>query len=517
MKLVKILGLVAIALVLTTAAFAETQSVKVSGDLSVIAIGRANYDLRSSGPEAGTVGATARTGMYADTGFPEQRSGQSWLMSTAEVEIDADLTDNVQTVVRLLNERDWGTRTKAYLPGSSVGGTSGANNNIIYPLSPGAAYTDGVDDYQVNVELAYVTLKDFVYCPLTVTIGRQNLWFGRGFIVGANLDNQTGLSAPEFSKNHAFDAVKAVLDYDPWTITGVYSKIWENAIGDDDDVNLWGLNIGKKFECYKAEAEGYWFMKQDNQNERWNGKSQNNDVNTVGLRGSMDPVECVTVALEGAYQFGRYVGQEFQQAERDRSAWALDASAEYRMSNTCWKPKLGAEYILYSGNKDNSTARGETGSYSGWDPMYRGKFDSHIREWVGRYYATYDYRPTPDFEYPCPDASYTNQQQMVFSAQLQPMDCLTLKGNYNLFWTYAPYVTRFNDSNGAGAAVAGFNHNGASAAGLIGQELDLSADWAYTEDVTFSVLGAWFMPSDMIYKNANDVASDLLASVKVNF
>jgi hypothetical protein len=528
MKFLKILGIIAIALVLTTAAYAETQSVKVSGDLSVTGIMRGNYDLRGSGPESGTPplgGPAARSGFYADSdpnvtgipglGVPQQRLSNDWFMSTAEIEIDADLTDNVQTVVRLLNQRDWNVRTKAY---TNVTPVAGLSADAYY----GGAYTDNTNDFDVGVELAYVTLKNFVYCPLTVTIGRQNLWFGKGFIVGANLDNQANqaLTAPEFSKDHAFDAVKMVLDYDPWTITGVASKIWENAVGDGDDVNLYGINIGKKFECNKAEAEAYWFFKQDNQNESWAAKNQSNDVHTVGLRGSMDPVECITLGLEGAYQFGQYFGDPNQPCERARSAWALDASAEYRMSNTCWKPKLGAEYILYSGNKDDSLAVGETGTYGGWDPMYRGKFDSHIREWVGRYYFTYDYPARPDFQYPAADASYTNQNQIVLSASLQPVDCVTLKGNYNIFWTYVPISVTANGSRtGVPTIVSpGPGGDGQGHSGLIGQELDLMADWAYTEDVTFSVLGAWFMPSaDVYFDNNNAIASDLVASVTVNF
>jgi hypothetical protein len=509
MKFFRILGIIALALLVTASVYAETQSVKVSGDLSITGIGRSNYELRTSSPESDIVLNGSRNGMTADTGVPEQRNDNSWFMSTTEVQIDADLTDNVQTVIRLLNERDWNVRAKTYNVGSAINGPGG---NTPQGFQAGAYGTNG-NEFDVELELAYVTLKDFIYSPLTVTIGRQNLWLGKGFIVGANLDNTSSLNltAPEQSKMHAFDAVKVVLDYDPWTITGIYSKIWENATGDDDDVNLYGVNVGYKFDAYKAEAEGYWFLKQDSQVERWVAKGDNN-VNTVGIRGSFDPIDVVTISGEVAYQFGSYVGATQQTTLRSRSAWALDLAAEWRyfMDKCSWKPKLGAEYILYSGNRDDANGNNDGTAYAGWDPMYRGKFDSHIREWVGRYYATYDYRTTADFYAPTADASFTNQNQLIFSASIQPLESLTIRGNYNLFWTYEDYVIRTSNSSPGSSA----NKYG----GLIGQEIDLSADWAYTEDVTFSVLGAFFMPGAHVYYGNNDAtATDLVGSVTVNF
>ncbi len=226
------LCVLALAVCLTASAYAETQSVKVSGDLTMRGIFRSQYDYQGS-PDEGNTGT--RTGLDgADQGF---------FMTNAGVQIDADLTDNVTTVIRLSNQRDWNTRTK------SVQSTT-----TLAPLGDGG-YTTNANEYQVDVDLAYVNLKDFIYSPLTLTIGRQYVWFGKGFIVGANFTNPdpTGaITANEYTSHYAFDAVKAVLDYDPWTITGVYSRIWENAVQDSDHVDLWGLNVGYKFDAYKA-------------------------------------------------------------------------------------------------------------------------------------------------------------------------------------------------------------------------------------------------------------------------
>lgn len=491
MKFLKVLSVLAIALCLTASVYAETQSVKVSGDLTMRGIYRYAYGYEGA-PDEGNTGT--RTGI---TG-PDQ----SWIMSAAEVEIDADLTDNVQTVIRLLNQRDW-----------NVNGKSITSATTLAPNGRGG-YTPNGDEFDVMVNLAYVTLKDFIYSPLTLTVGRQNLWFGKGFIVGANQQNPgsgpginnmlgTGnLASPEYTAMNSFDAVKAVLDFDPWTITGIYSKIYEDSVRANDDVDLWGANVGYKFDAYKGEAEGYWFFKKSNEIDHWGGIKSDNDVHTLGLRGSFDPINVITLAAEGAYQAGQYVGSRLQINNRDRSAWALDVSGEWRylVDKYSWKPKLGAEYIYYSGNKAEDSKAIAAGDYEGWDPMFRGKFDSAIREFVGRFYSTARYPVSTTAVPSTADASFTNQHQAVLMASIQPIESLTLKGNVNFFWNEEKYVETVNKSQG-----------------YVGSEVDLQALWDYTEDVSFGLLGAWFIPGEVYYDNRNDIATDIVGTVKVSF
>jgi hypothetical protein len=429
-----------------------------------------------------------------------QSPWQDYFMSTTEVQVDADMTDNVSATVRLVNQRDWNVAGK-----------------VIAAATPLAAYGRGgyaaVDDeFDVLVDLAYVALKDFIYQPLTLTVGRQDLWFGKGFIIGANQQDPQGtINANEYTAINSFDAIKAVLDYDPWTISGIYSKIEENAIQANDDVDLYGVNVGYVFDQYSADVEGYWFWKSDNEVEKWGGIKSENEVHTLGLRGSADPVDDLTLNLEAAWQIGSFVGHRLQTANRDRSAWAFDASCEWRYfaDQFAWKPILGAEYIVYSGNdpEEPPTYRPQniTGNYEAWDPMYRGKFDSAIREFVGRYYATaaYPARAVANTDYiqTCADASFTNQHQFIIRGNVEPVESLLLALNYNLFYTY----TDIQAPNGA-------RHDG-----LLGQEVDLQATWDYTEDVSFGILSAWFIPGEVYYGDMDDHATDLVGTMKVSF
>jgi len=308
--------------------------------------------------------------------------------------------------------------------------------------------------------------------------------------------------------------VKAVLDFDPWTLTGIYSKIWGNSIQADDGLDLWGVNVGYNFDAYKGEAEGYWFYKRDKQVQsyNWNTQSKGNDVNTVGLRGSFDPIDVVTLYAEVAGQFGSYVGNQLQGNNRSRVAGALDIGAEsrYFTDKWAWQPKMGVEFIWYSGHNPEDTTINGSGQYHGWDPMFRGKSDSLIREYIGRYYysATYPYQANR--YYNSADASFQNQCQMIFSGSLQPMDSLKLTGNVNFFWNQYAYISQITQSKG-----------------YIGTEFDAGATWDYTEDVSFNLAMGYFIPGNVYAKvrdngtinanSASNTATDVVASVKVSF
>ncbi len=523
MKLFRVLCVLALALCITGSVYAETQSVKVSGDLTMRGIYRNDYNLVSQNNEDPMFNTGRVVGVDG--------TDQSWAMTVAEVEVAADLTDNVSTVIRMLNQRDWNVSQNLT--------NTGPVNNLI-PNGRGG-YIPNSDEFDVMVDLAYVQLKNFIYSPLTMTIGRQDLWFGKGFIIGANQQNPGNptpaltnnifglsgnnntltiggnLSAPEYTAINSFDAVKAVLDYDPWTITGIWSIIQENSVMDRDNIDLWGVNVGYQFDKYNGEAEGYWFYKSDRQVFTYQDlKFNSNDINTWGLRGSFDPVSWATVAGEGAWQWGQYVGTTLQNSSRQRNAFALDVSTEVRYftDKYAWKPKFGVEYIFYSGNKPESNPDIANGVYTGWDPMYRGKYDSAIREFVGKFYATARYPVRGNYLQSVADDSRTNQNQVIFMGSVQPIDSVTLKANYNLFWNeYAYLDSAPSQSQGGRSYGQGFDKS----QGWVGQELDLSANWDYTEDVSFNLLAGWFVPGTVYYDGKDATATDLVGSVKVSF
>ena len=170
-RFLKLMSVLAIVALIAVPAFAEVQNVKVSGDIDSKMITRTNYDVGSG------------TGV---------NDNDTWFMSTARVQIDADLTDNVSTCVRLLNERDW--------------------------------TVESADTTAITLDLASVKMKEMFYAPLTLTIGRQNIRLGSGLVVGDPDTNDavagvTGaITAPDLSSRKSFDAIRATLDYNPLVV-----------------------------------------------------------------------------------------------------------------------------------------------------------------------------------------------------------------------------------------------------------------------------------------------------------
>ncbi len=466
----KLFCILALMVLIAVPAYAEVQNVKVSGDLSARWIVRGTYDLDKNN----ATGAETAAGLD---------NADDYLISTAEVQVDADLTDNVSTVIRLANQRDWGE-----------------------PTDQKATVSTNV--YNVIVDLANVTFKEFFYAPLTLTIGRQDLWYGKGFIVGAKQrDPLNSISADEYTVINSFDAFKATLDFDPWKVDGVYSLIEEGAINRANDLWLAGLNVGYKFDSYKGEAEAYMFEKHDRTrvayvNVATTAASMVDWVRTYGIRGSFEPIPNATLAAEGAFQAGRY-STISTNASRKRRGRALDVSGDYLFKDVRWTPKLGVEYIFYSGEANTGTAA--EGTYHAWDVMYRGKFDTAIREFQNLYYATAMRADNSTVIKNDQDAGNTNESQVILYGTLKPTNALSVDGRVAFFWMdksqkYTP-TGGSEESRGAN----------------IGSELDLTLNYVYTEDVSFGLLAAWFFPGSYWVGGLDDTASDIVGTVKVAF
>lgn len=463
MSKLKIFCVLAIVALIAAPAFAEVQNVKVSGDLSARWFIRSTYDLDK------------------DNVVAAGNAGDDYLQSTAEVQVDADLTDNVGTVVRLANQRRWGDQSG---------------------LAVGVSNANAMD---VLVDLANVTFKEFFYAPLTVTVGRQDLWFGKGFIIGAKQrDPSAAITAKEYTVFNSFDAIKATLDFDPWKIDTVYSLIEENTTTRNDDVYLLGTNIGYKFDSHKGEAEGYFWHKADRSKLAYpagttaSTATEKNATEVFGLRGSLEPIANATLAGELAWQAGTY--STWTMESRGRNAWALDVAGDYNLKDMKWTPTVGLEYIFYSGEEKTSVGDSTGNKWNSWDPIYRGKFDTAIREFQNVYYATAMRADNAAVQALDQDSGATNQQQYIVKGTINPISHLKVDGRFAWF--------RMDEAQVVSSA---------SRSKDLGSELDLSLTYDYTEDVSFGLLTAWFFPGKYWLGGQDDIATDLVGTVKVAF
>ena len=451
---------VAVALV-AVPAFAEVQNVKVSGDINVKAISKDNFDLRKT-----TSGTTTNDDKL-----------QTYLQTT-HVAVAADLTDNVSANVTLMNQRFWDT--------------------------------DNAASNDVDLALAYVTLKELVYSPLTVTVGRQDLNFGTGFIVsnaallrdpngtfgaGASAAVTTvhGTQLQEFSMHNAYDALRLTLDYAPLTVDYVLAKIQERGEGGHDQ-DLMGVNLnwtGAPVERWNGQAELYWFWKNDRVAGLVLGDSagrtyDHNQVHTIGGRTALEVLKNFWVNAELAGQIGEVedtalaAGQSAQ--TRDRMALAAQASANYTFANTAWTPNLGLGWVYFSGEKNSGTSGGDTDDVNTWDQFYRGQGYGAISDYFTGNDAGYGYYTTFDPNYT--DAG-TNRHLLYVDVGAKPWSDLTLQARYLHAWF-------------AEAPVSGRSKTA-------GDEVNVQAKWDYTEDVQAGLLGAAFLPGT--YYDGADAAT----------
>ena len=389
-----------------TVMYAEVQNVKVSGELRLRAY---HSDNISDTSDAG------------DDDF-------GWLENRAVLEVEADLTDNTLVVVELTGEGAWGSTSNQPVFGGQK------------------------SDYSVGVTQAFVQLSEAFYSPLTLKLGRQYLHFGNGWL----------FSDAERANN--FDLVRATLDYYPWTVDGIYGKLSETAIA-DDDVDLYGVNGGYNAESWNAEA--YAFAISDE-------SVANDQPISIGIRGDALPNDALDVWGEFTYQLG-------ESGAADYDAFAAEVGLTI-LFNFAWEPALSVRYIFATG--DETSADNEA-----FNELYE--------------YDYYGYAFSP---------SRSNIQ--IFNAQLSalPMDNVTVMADYYYYaqdeTVIASAGDAWQDNGGVSALTNGLDDQ-------LGSEIDFVAEYDYSEDVSTQFYVALFFPGDAY--TVDDTALEVRGEILVSF
>ena len=424
---------------LSLPANAEVQNVEVSGDITVRGIYRTNYDLTKENLDATTA-----------------KDDKSFYMSTVRVRLDADLTDNVAATIRFINERDWDADT---------------------------ASSDDID-----LDLAYITLKEVNYWPVTLTLGRQELRYGNLLIIGdgdVNSNVVGGITAKDLSSRKAFDAIKAVFDLSPLTLDIFTAKIDEDtSAGTTSDTDLYGINARYQFAEYDAVGEAYYFCKKT-------GGTDHSRVDTVGVRTNITPIENLTLNAEYAHQFGEYDGS------RNRSANAVQLGVDYDMPDYQYSPSIGLWYTYLSGQQtdpNGTLGYKNTGTYEGWDAMYGDQVPGEIMYALG--------------------FAATNVHIINAKASAKPTDKLTASLNYYHFNAAEKYYAANWIATGADFTSRTYALENDSD---LGDEFDLKLTYDYTEDVQFGLLVAYFIPGTAFADSNDDTAKEVIGSVSVVF
>lgn len=480
----KKLFLFAAAVLMAAPAFAAVQNVKVSGDIDSWYVNRQEFNL----------GAKDASGTGIETAGLQN---QSAFLTQTRLRVDADLSDNVSTTVRLINERSWGKTTTG---GSTTGVTAGSLG--------------------VYLDLANVTLREFLYSPLTVTVGRQEFSYGNGLILGGNGPNNATTGnlasvAADLAKLLANDGVKLVLDYKPLTLDLIYFKNNGGTTGlletNKTQSDVYGVNANYQLgDAMNSVVEAYIFSKVEGQLNATTGGSNNSKGDIIwvpGLRVSTNPVKGLNTQAEIAWQGGTKAvnvsgtGVTPGADSVHRSAFAAQAMASYQLPVLeKYKPVAAASYTYVSGDKNGTDRRQLTfaasrATYTAWDPLFE-------RQNGGTIYNSL--------------FNLTNLQIITASLQANPLQDVTTK----LTWSNLNAARKVSSTN----PLTINQPDGTSSPSIantsrkdMGNEYDVNVDYAYTEDVTFGLSLGWYVPGKL-FTSANDsTASQALAHVNVNF
>jgi predicted porin len=462
----------AIALV-AVPAYASVQNVKISGDIDNTWLVRDKQNLGA--------------------GTPSDDFYQNLMITQTRLRVDADLTDNVGATVGLINERVWNE----------------------------ASSSD-----QIDLNLAYVTLREMLYSPLTVIIGRQNFSFGNSFIIDSAGANNAATSgglmdvAEDLTKATAQDAIRLKLDYNPLTIDLVASKIGSNnSLGStpaDDDVDLFGINANYNLgDSMETIIESYFWAKID-QSLKDTGSSANgikaDSVYVFGGRASTNPIKGLNVQGELAFQRGTETLTAGTDALQ-REAMAAQVIANYILpfeSTAQWSPVVTGVYTFLSGDSNPAepdTTGGKERTYTAWDPMFE-------NQGGGTIYNTL--------------FNLTNAHIVHLQGEVKAMEDVTVWTSWDGIWLDKKIKDTTTPDKGTSTNISLLQPDGTSISGgagslvmtsdkKLGDEVAIGAVYDYTEDVQIGARLDWFIPGSAFADANSDVAFQSLVNANVAF
>ncbi len=423
-----------LALGVSLSAQAKVQNVKVGGDVQIRSISRTNFDLNDSAWTAG--------------------DDVSWFDSAVRLQVSADLTNDVGAVVRLINERDWD-----------------AGNNA------------GNSSQNIQLDLGYITLDNMFGYPVKATLGRQEILFGEGFLIG---DGYNGVTANLLSYTQsirkAFDALRLTYSAEPYTVDLFTAKIQDDFTQKPGagDINLNGVNINYAYLDIATFDLGYFVKNNGN-----TGFTRANETKALSLRGEGNVPSIPGLALRGEYVWEGGNVATGNATENDRNGRGWYTGAKYTLQDNPYQPYLGATYIFMSGNDPKTLKDNEA-----FDPLYPDHED----------YGTIANLGGPNWM----GLNNSNLKAWKLVAGLKPTEALSLDLAYNILKLDETAAANIDDA--------------------LGNELDAFLTYDYTEDVQFGLSAAWFNPGDFfkganktVNPNMDSTATQIVGSVTVSF
>lgn len=276
-----------------------------------------------------------------DSKGPEYRN----VIERTTFNVEAAFTDGVRAYIEFDSVDVWGEDFRSnYITGADARGAA------------------DIELYQ-----SFIETTDTCGAPLRLRLGRQELVFGGGWLLG------NGTRLPEFT-GLSYDAVRATYALDALSIDAFAAKLAERSpLEQDGDTDLYGL-YGSYTGIENVSLDAFWFLLRDAQSlsdtqSAWLSERiedflglDNYDpttLHTIGLRGA-GHFGALDFTGQAAYQFGdaNAVGFLFNpliygddSAEYD--AWAAHAEMGYALE-TLWNSRVFLGGAYFSGEDNRS-------------------------------------------------------------------------------------------------------------------------------------------------------------------
>lgn len=317
-----------------------------------------------------------------------------------------------------------------------------------------AAYEDSLDLYE-----GFLEIRKPMDLPLKVQVGRMEFNYGEQRLIGgfdwSNVGRQFDavrlIATPGNFEVHAFAANRVIIDDHNFNRSDPH--------GDPDD--FYGI-----YTLYRGfperELEGYILLRENREVKASSEDGSLGDLDeyTAGIRTVGKYLTDFDYGTELAYQFGNGYGDRIK-------AYAVHFRIGYTFADLAWRPRVGVEYNLGSGDKDPTDGRNQ---------------------------SFYNLFPTNHPHYGYIDAvSWRNARNYALSFKAYPMKDLMLKMD---LWNFRLKEAR-DALYSAGGKVTRRDATGNSGKDA-GQEIDLLVQ--YKLDQHWSFLGgySYFIAGDFI-------------------
>lgn len=377
-------------------------------------------------------------GIYRDDfGLTKVTSeSEDWFDSYVRVYIEGKPSPDVSAYVRFIGERDWGAEG-------------------VTTFSPFGTITENTTN--IDLDLAYLALTDAWGSPATIIVGRQELLYGEGFLVGRNNTYRT--ATYERSPRKAFDAARVSFLVAPF-ILDMFSALIDEGY-DETDVYLHGVNLTYDYLDMATLDLGIFYKTDSGNDSKTIAFSVRGESEIVAIPG-------LNVKAEIVPEIGDY------SSTRDLSAFGGYVGALYSSEGSLGflrQPYIGVNYILMSG-EDNPSAT--TGDYGEFDPLFEDEIYGEINEVNSRLGLN------------------TNARILNVKLGGKLTEVTSLALDY--------YILNRDEE------VAGSDD--------FGTEIDLKLSYEYTEDVEFSLLTSYFDPKPAM---GTEEAIQIIGAIKISF